>query len=282
MNEVALGFINAMKLQALQDCDGYIASYDFTRSEYQDSRVHIRVNAAARAPRGQLVRCNCMFAIKTLAIDQLTRFQLYGATFTERYRGQLLYRGVFDDRINVLLPAKSSNSSNDPSRTIAQDKRAMSIPSSDLTNSSTTLLTIPGAKNDDEYEVQFEFKGRPVPKVLVFTAVLENLMALAQQDSGATINTFSLWSSLESLWIFVTHDREAGFDLQVFQVLAILESVARHAVNQNRYQEMVFRLRINGVVVANGCLTAPLLSRLWCRGLEEGSQEILAGSLQSS
>lgn len=54
-NQVALGFINAVKREAIKDCDQYIASYTFTDTEYADDPIRIQINAAAGGPEGQLV-----------------------------------------------------------------------------------------------------------------------------------------------------------------------------------------------------------------------------------
>ena len=265
-NEVALDLINAMKVQAIQDCEQHMTSYIFTDSEYGDSEIRIRINAAQGALQAQLVRCSILYAIKTLAISQLTRERLYGATFIESYRGQPLYTGVLDNKSDDPSLERSSNSSADSSETVKQERRALRTLVLDATNSTTTLLSIPGS-NDVEYQIEFDFRGDRIPKIGIFSAILEFMMTLAERNSDDSIQNISQATSVDSIWIFVTRDARSRFPLQVFQLVAILESVARYAVVKKRYQEMTFKFFVNREIVAEGCLTAPISSRVWCQAL---------------
>ena len=265
ITQVALGFINAMKLQALQDCDEHMTSYTFTDTEYEDSEIRIRVQAVAGAAQEELVRCNILYAIKSLAIHQLNQ-RLYGAKFTELKHGQLLYRGVLDDRGDVPWLERPGNASAEPSETVTREKRALSSQVSDATNFTTTILTIPGS-NDVEYQIEFNIHGRPISNVSIFSAILEFMMVLAQQDSHDSILADRQMTSTDSSWIFVTHESQSRFSLQVFQLLAILEAAARNAVFRRRYEEMTFNFFINREIVAWGCVTAPVSSRRWCGGM---------------
>lgn len=255
-----------MKQEAIKDCNQYIRSYTFTDTEYQTSPIRIRINALAGAPQGQLVRCNFLFAIKTLAIQQVTLALSYGATFTEKYRGRLLYSGTFDIIIDVLALEQSGNSSADPSETVVEEKRALSAQSLDATNSSTAFFTIPGS-NDVEYEVEFDFRGSLISVILMFSVIIEFMMTLAQRESDDTVGHISQVTSGDPLWIFVMWNVGSRYALHVFEIVALLESVARYSVLQTRYQEMTFNLLIDGEVIARGCLTMPIMSRMWCQGL---------------
>ena len=265
ITQVALGFINAMKLQALQDCDEHMTSYTFTETEYEVSEIRIGVQAVARAAQEELVRCNILYAIKSLAIYQLNQ-RLYGAIFTERKHGQLLYRGVLDDRGDVPWLERPGNASAEPSETVTREKRALSSQVSDATNFTTTIFTIPGS-DDVDYQIEFDFHGRPISNVSIFSTILEFMMVLAQQDSHDSILADRQMTSTDSSWIFVTHESQSRFPLQVFQLLAILEAAARNAVFRRRYEEMTFYFFINGEIVARGCVTMPIPSRRWCEGM---------------
>ena len=285
VNEVALGFINALKGQAIENCNQYITSYTYTDTEYENDPIRIRINAAAGSPDGQLVRCNYMFAIKTLMIDLMTQVRgLYGARFTLSYRSRLLYIGVFDNKNDAPSLAQSSNSSTDPSEPVAEEKRALSIQTLDISNSTATLLAIPGS-NNVEYRINFDFRGNSFSKISLFSAIVEFMMTLAQLDSGDTVENISQTTPTDSLMIFVMHNATSSAPLQGFQLLAILESIARHAVNNERYQEMIFDFFISGELVAWGCVTTPHWSRMWCQGLREGGsggQQPLVGNFSSS
>ena len=264
INQVALGFINAMKLQALEDCDQHITSYTYTDTEYENTGIRIRINAAAAAPQGQLVRCNMLYAIKTLGLEQLNREILYGARFLESYHNQPLYSGIFDD-LNDPSLEKSSNSSTDPSQAIVQEKGALRTQVLDATNSTTSRLDIPGSI-DVEYEVKFFASGVLIPKVDIFSTILEFMMALAQRESDDKIESASQATSTDPAWIFVKCG-ESSFSLQVFELVAIMESIARWAVTGRHYYELSFYFYIDREIVAHGCVTAPTTAREWCQGL---------------
>lgn len=255
-----------MKIQALEDCDQQVTSYTFTDTEYEESAIRIRVNAAAGALQAQLVRCNMLYAIKTLAIRQLENNHRYGASFVESYRGQVIYNGVLDHVHADPSLENSSNSSTDPSQTIAQEKRELSTQVLNATNAIITGPKIPGS-NDVEYEVKFLIGGGLIPKIGIFSVILEFMMKLAQRRSDDTIGSESQARPTDPAWIFVTWDAESRFSLQTFELLAVLESLARWAVDERRYRETRFYLYIDGELVAQGCVTAPISGRRWCQGL---------------
>ena len=279
INEVALGFINAMKLQALEDCDDHIPRYTFTDTEYEYSPIRIRIVALVGAPSVQRVRCNLMYGIKSLAKEQLTRPRLFGAAFLEYYRDELLYSGIFDNKGDASLVEPSSNSSTNTSETIAQDKRALSTYALDANNSTAILLTIPGS-DDVQYRMEFDFLGSPLPQAGIFSTILDFIFTLGQRDAADAVQNVSEVST-DPAWIFVTHSQESTFSLQVFEVLAILESTARYAALQGRYQEMIFNFFIDEELVAGGCVVAPIASRRWCGGVRREAQEGSVGRLQS-
>ena len=278
-NEVALGFINAMKLQALEDCDDHVTRYTYTDMEYEDSPIRITVVALVGAPSVQHVRCNLVYAIKSLAKEQLSRPRLYGATFIEYYRDVALYSGIFDNKSDTSLVEPSSNSSTDTRETIAQNKRALNTYSLDANNSTAILLTIPGSDNV-QYRMEFDFLGSPIPQAGIFSATLDLMFTLAQRDAADTVQNVSVVST-DPVWIFMTHNQESKFSLQVFEVLAILESVARYAALKERYQEMIFNFFIDEELVAGGCVVAPIAARVWCGELNRKAQEGSVRSLQS-
>ena len=265
VNQIALGFINAVKIQALKDFNQHIVNYAFIDTEYADDPIRIRVEGAAGAPEGKLVRCNIMYAIKTLAVDLLTRGSPNGAVFFLSYNGQPIYNGIFDKKNEVALLEQSSNTSASLSEISVQKKGALSTRSLNTANSSSTLLSIPGS-DDVEYRVDFDVRGRMVTKASFFSAIIEFMFKLAQPDSADSIETVSQSTGADLLWIFVRHAR-SDHHLQVFQLLAILEGMARYVVGRGRYTEVVFSFYIDNDLVATGCVTKPVASRRWCSGL---------------
>ena len=256
-----------MKQEALKDCDQLITSYIFTDTEYETSNIRIRMNAVEAAPQQHLVRCNLLYGIKTLAIRQLAHEARYGAKFIESYHGQILYSGTLDeqnDESSSLEPF--SNSSAESSETTTQKKQALSTQSLDVTNSTHTLLAITGS-NDVRYKIDFYFAGRVIGKIAIFATVLETMMTLAERDSEDVIVDFSQARPSDLFWVFVKHDSDSIYPLQVYELIAILESLARYTVQKSRYQEMTFYFEINGDMVAWGCITRPMPSRAWCEGM---------------
>ena len=266
VNGIALSFINAMKLGALEDCDERLTRYTFTDTEYQDSEIRIQVTAVNDAPQEQLVRCNILYAIKELAIHQLNYEHEFGASFIESYHSILLYGGILDNKHDDPSLQQSSNSSADLNVTNLQEKRASSAQVLDTTNSTMTLLNIPGS-NDVDYQIYFHYTGRFIDKINIFSAILEFMMTLAQRDGHAAVDHVSQATSADAYWIFVTHIPASNFSLQVFEILAILEGIARYCVTKRYYKELSFRFFINHEFTAHGCLTAPIPSRRWCQGM---------------
>ena len=281
VNQIALGFINAVKRQAIEDCDQHITSYTFTDTEYADDPIRIQMNAAAGAPEGQLVRCNFLYAIKTLAIHLFTIRRPHGVDFAGYYRRQLLFIGVFDDKNDIPSLQRFSNSSAKPSDTFAQEKRALITHSLDATNSSSAFLTIPGSDNV-EYRVAFQYRGERLSKISIFCVILEFMMVLAQLQNDDAIDNLSQATSADSAWIFVIHNSESNIPLMDFQLVAILESIARDSVGRGQYQELKFDFFVNREVVATGCVTVPNWLSGWCQGMREGGQQSLLGNFSSS
>ena len=52
------------------------------------------------------------------------------------------------------------------------------------------------------------------------------------------------------------------------QVLAMLQSIAKHYVAQKIYQELGFKLLADGAIVAVGCVITGRKGREWCRDLD--------------
>ena len=268
VNQIALGFINAMKIQALKDFNQHIVNYAFIDTEYADDPIRIRMEGVAGAPEGKLVRCNIMYAITTLAVDLLVRGHVNGAVFFLSDNGQPIYNGIFDHKNEVALPEPFSNTSANLSEISVQKKGALTAlgpRSLNTANSSSILLSIPGYE-DVEYRVDFDLVGRPIIKSFFFSAILEFIFTLAQRDSADSIDAVSQSTGIDLPWIFARRAR-SDFQFQGFQLLAILEGMARHVASRERCSELVFSFYINSDLVATGCVTRPIESRRWCNGL---------------
>lgn len=55
---------------------------------------------------------------------------------------------------------------------------------------------------------------------------------------------------------------------RVYQVVAIVQAVARYCVGHSMYQELIFNLLVDDVLVAAGCALKGKGEREWCRVLQ--------------
>lgn len=80
--------------------------------------------------------------------------------------------------------------------------------------------------------------------------------------------------------VFIRRNPESTFPFATYHVLAILEAMARYAVQQDTYRELVYDFIVDGALVSSGCVTVPEFSRGWCQGLRgEHLQGIQGGKL---
>ena len=64
IEQIALGFINALKEEGLQNADEELPRYAFTDTSYADDPVRILIIAAPGAPNFELNRANIMSKIR--------------------------------------------------------------------------------------------------------------------------------------------------------------------------------------------------------------------------
>ena len=222
------------------------------------------MDAATPETLSQASRASIMYALAILPITLLHDNYLAGVNFFVFYRNQLLYNGVFDNRDDP--PAIQRVSPEAVNHTLTSRERKGGIYSRQLPDNSS-YLSIPGY-NIDEYEIRFFAAGQGVTRKSFFGAILQFLFALGLQDAEDTIHTAQLSEDNLPAWIFAQETPEwTGPPFQRFHLLNILEAIARHSTQQNQFQELTFQFYINGDVAASGCLTRPLRTRIWCRGL---------------
>lgn len=272
VEQIALGFINSIKILALGDAKAILPRYFHIDNEYDDDPVRIRMDSASSAARGERTNANVMYALRTLPVILMNDNYLAGVNFFERYRGWPLYNGVFDNKNDPRTLQPASEPVMNASLASTQRRRSLVVRQS---NDNSTTLSIPGS-NPDAYEIKIFLLGREIPKKAMFAVILEFLFALGLENAGDEITRPTLVDQNLPAWIFAMDNSESTTPFQIFHLLGILEAIARHCVLENSYRELVFDFFAGDQYVAGGCVTKADNARAWCRGLRgKGQQSIL-------
>lgn len=272
LEQIALGFINALKRLALSDAKAALPQYSNADQEYPDDPVRIRMDSAGYATRRERTSGNVMYALKTIPILLINDNYLAGVDFYEQYRNWPLYNGVFDDR----NAPHGLQSASEPARnTSLGSKRILSVRQA---KDSSDILRIPGA-NDDEYKINIYLLGREIAETDFFSVILEFLFVLGLKDAAAEIKSPFIANRYLPAWIFARDSLASSTPFQIFQLLGILEAIARYCVLQDSYRELSFDFFAGGQFVAGGCVTRPDRQRLWCDGLRGDWQQGIPSNL---
>lgn len=239
--------------------------------------MRLQLDSNPEAPQARLTRCNVIYALKVMAVNLLGILYPPEVHFHEWYHDQLLlYFGQLQKIAPQFLVRTSSSTAN-LSHIVKQEKRALTMSTgtsrgTHTRNATTIVLDLP---EYPDTEIRFNFSGERFLKFDLFVSILDFMMDLAQEDSSDSLEYTHSSSPNSPLWIFVAHNRNTGISLAYFEVLAILESIARWAVLQQIYREVFFRFIVNREEVATGCVTKPLLSKAWCQGFGRDGQALL-------
>lgn len=274
--EIALGFINALKLQGLEDAAEPQTVYNFEDTEYPDGKISISMEAVRRAPSAKTIRSSVMNALAVFPITLMDDNYLAGVEFYEKYGRRYLYYGTLNEirrhhrpelrKSNTSAAATSEKRSSHPYPLTVQDW-----------NATTILFSIPG---DDlpKLEVAFHFTGLPLPKVGFFSTIITMIHRLALDDATNEVNMAEMSDNDRSARIFVRKSPGTTFEFAVYHALALLEGIARYSVQHDIYRDLVYDLFADGELVSGGCVTQPVERRRWCAGLRgEGLHGIEQG-----
>lgn len=276
VEQIALGFINAMKGQALENAGDILSHFYFTDTEYADDPVRIRMDPTGYATRRQRTRAHLMYALKLLPIQLMNDNYLTGVDFYEQYRGQPLFDGILDNK-------------NDP-RTLQQERGQIANASTVSTlekgdhlstrqsTLNSTILRVPGHTNN-AYDIRISLVGREIAKKHLFSTLLEFIFTLGLGNAAAEISFAHSTNENVPAWAFAIENPESSISFQVFQLLGVLEAIARYCVLQDTYRELVFGFFADGMYVAGGCVTKADRTRMWCNGLRREEQQSTSSNL---
>ena len=237
-----------MKEEALKDYTATVLEFDFTESMPIQVPFRIVMRAAPGAASGMLRRSTVMWAIRALAIDLMSTRFLHPLLFTIKYHGADLYGGVLAQPTGP--PAHSVN----PDMAVA--------PPLSPTNEINVLFNDTASLQDQsQYEVGFRLLGLDLSRNQIFGAIMTTILQLAPSDAYSVQPHVAMEEAF-SAWIFIS--QAAGYTFQQHHAVALLEAVARYYVPRQRYQEMIFELRMDEYITATGCVTKALLARRWC------------------
>lgn len=218
-----------------------------------------------------------MWALKQLPIDLFNAPSIWGLDFTVQLSGEDLYLGRVSNRNRpggVLQGGSEQQGGNDSSlRDVSERKRKRALlitQPSTTTTTTTEKLSLPDSSANAQYDLRFQLTGLPLSDISIFSTILEFLLDLGAQDPYQAVESADLARHTLPVWIYALHNVEPGSAqrLHIYQVVAVLAAIARHCVAQRIYQELIFNLFIDGVLVAAGCVVRGMGEREWCRGLE--------------
>lgn len=265
VEEIALGFIDAQVEQGLADANEQQTYYYFTNTKYDDDPVRIRIEASSFAARDQLTRANVIHALNLLPITLLHNGFFAGVDFYETYHRQLLYTGTFyrDDTGTLGRTIPNGNIT----QTSTSRRRASSHQRLHVQQSNVTGVVLTASYSDISMELKFYHVGSRLSKVGYFSTILQAVFDLGLSGAGERVDSASITADKLPAWVFIRTVSDTTFPFEVYHALAILEALARWAVQQGQYREVLFDFFVDGKLVSGGCVTMPSRPRQWCMGL---------------
>ena len=268
MEEIGLGFINALKLQGLKDASEQQSDYEYVAEEYVGDKMRIHIEAVPLASHAQTTRANVMNALTELPILLMKDRYHAGVEFYEHYRGAGLFIGFFDNKNDPVSHNLDLLNQTNGSASIASAKKRYlgnQLLQLQQTNTSTTVLTNPGS--NEQLEIKFYFVGARISQIGVFYAILHSIFGVGLDDTVEQVEEVELAEANMPAWVFMRLNPDSTYPLANFHILALLEAIARHYSQQVAYREILYDLFVDGAFVSGGCLTNPRPSRYWCKGL---------------
>ena len=271
VEQIALGFIDALVEQGLLDVDEIERAYYFVDTKYEEDPVRIRMLAIPSAPPALTTRANIMFALRSLPIALLNNYWLAGVSFHEDYLRGPLYTGVFDNK-NLATDLGQDVFANNSNATVsgAHPLSATQRLSVDQLNKTDAILTVPNNDNSPDnphMDLKFYAAGASLPKISFFTTLLQFVFELGLSDAAEGVEQASISTAQLDTWAFVRGIPGSTFSLQSFHVLAIMEAIARWTVQRGIYQEVIYDFFMDEELVSSGCVMRNRRDRQWCRGL---------------
>ena len=262
IEQIAVAFITALAYEALSDFNMPQPSYEYIDIAAENP-VRIQMQAVRGVPQALTVRANVMWALRTLAKNLLSGPHIWSLQFYVQSQRRDIYNGVLDNRNRGLIALQQANQTANATQLASESKRALDARNSNILNTSLTSLSL----GYEQYNVVMRRKRDLLPKIDIFSTILDFLLALGPKNNGDIIRELS-WAG--RTWIFVIYNDKPTTPqpLREFHMMSILNAIARQYAHTQIYQESIFNFFIDGKWIASGCVTKPEDGREWCRGLE--------------
>lgn len=213
-----------------------------------------------------------MWALKQLPINLFHDPSIWGLDFKVRLLGEDLYLGSLSNRNRPggVLEAGGEQGGGNGSLDGWEEKPKRALSITQPSDTTARNLTIPGSTPTDiQYDLRFQLTGLPLPDIGIFSAILEFLLGLGARDPYQAVDSAKLALDTLPVWIYISYNAQPSSTqrLQVYRVVAILQAIARYCVGQRIYQELIFNLLVDDLLLASGCVVRGVGEREWCRGL---------------
>ena len=253
-----------MKVLGIDDAAAQQSDFHFI-SEYPEDPIRIRIEAVPTAPRTETTRANIMNILKCLPLMLMDDRYYAGVNFVQEHWGRPLHNGRLDNK-NQIDGSKIVNETKVNDGVATSRKRMPSGQSLAFqhTNASSFFFTVPGT--NERLDLRIAFVGYTMSRGAIFSSILQVLFVLGLRDASDSLEATEFATNSLPAWIYV-RSIPGSRPLYTFQVLAILEAMARYSVQQNTYQEVLYDFFVEGSLVSLGCITKAINRREWCRGL---------------
>ncbi|KAL8915370.1 MAG: hypothetical protein Q9171_000240 [Xanthocarpia ochracea] len=274
--------IAALKEQALLQYDAFLTDLDFM------DHVHpvppIRIVFRAETPsihHREVRRSTVIWAISRLAVEMMRGRILHRLPFQVFYLSQLIYSGFVALEDNPALPASSGNDSLPAERAHFTPASMTVIP---INSTNVSLKNVSIQDDHPQYSLSFGFidqRSSVIWDYYIFRALIAALLQLAKLDAASSQLLIAVTTRELQAWVFMREVRPLPEDyrFQQYHAVAIVEAIARYYELHGQYREMTFQFRANGRLLAEGCVTKPVPSRQWCRGMFTGAYSATADGL---
>lgn len=271
-----------MAQQAVEAFDERLSYFEYTDDE---TAVRVVLRSAPDARTAMTVRSNVLWTLKQLPTDLFNSPSIWGMDFKVQSSGQDLYLGKLSNKNRPGGALGGGGGGVGPGEKGGLDvserkqRRASLLSIARPSSNSTTTTGNPNLPDNTRSQILFRPTGAPLPNVGIFSTILEFLLALAARDRYQAIETAYSARDTSAVWIFVIYNSEPGSTqrLQVYQLVGILREIARYGVQRRIYQEMIFNLLVDELLIATGCVVMGVRGREWCSGLGTGGHGVELG-----
>ena len=270
LEDMGLFAIAALKEQALLQYDAFLTDLDFMDHAHPVPPLRIIFRAESSSIlHMKAKRSTVIWAISRLAVEMMRGRILHRLPFQVFYRSQLIYDGFVALEDNPVLSASSGNGSLSAERAHSTPAFMTVIP---INSTKASRKNVSVQDDHPQYSLSFAFidqRGSEIWDYYIFRVLIALLLQLAKLDAASSQLVVAMTSREFQAWVFMREVRPipADYIFQQYHALAIVEAIARYYELHGQYREMTFQFRANGQLLAQGCVTRPVQSRQWCRGM---------------